>query len=130
MTDCTPSDVGLSYLVHFDSGLHSGRNALAFQRVLQCECVDHGREHAHVISRCPVHPAGTRGQAAPDIAATDDDRDLNTTRGNPGDLLGEASDDDRVDAITSLTHHRLAGDLQKNPAVLSAGAGIIRSHHA
>ena len=40
------------------------------------EAVDHGGEHAHVIGRGAIHPAMAGGEAAPDVAAADDDRDL------------------------------------------------------
>ena len=55
--------------------LHAGTDVAAFERVLEGEGVDDGGEHAHVVGG-PVHVLGLVGDAAEDVAAADDDGDL------------------------------------------------------
>ena len=48
--------------------------------VLEGEAVHHGREHADVVAGGPVHALGGGRQAAEDVAAADDDADLDAER--------------------------------------------------
>ena len=63
VTDRAQRDVRLGDLRHRDRGLHAGRLADGFERVLQRERVDHGGEHAHVVGAGPVHAARRAGHA-------------------------------------------------------------------
>ena len=71
-----PPDVRLGDLVHGDRGHDPGRDAGPLERVLERQAVHDRREHADVVAGRAVHPAGGRGQAAEDVAAADDDADL------------------------------------------------------
>ena len=64
-------------------------DALLLEEVLQGETVHHGAEHAHVVGPgAPCRAAGAR--AAEEVAAADDDGDLDTAAHRVGDLLGDA----------------------------------------
>ena len=53
------------------------------ERVLERERVQDGREHAGVVGGRPVHPLGRGRHAAVDVAAADDDRELEPFRWTP-----------------------------------------------
>ena len=53
------------------------------ERILEGQRVHHGGEHAHVIGRRAVHPLGRTGEAAKNVAAADDDRDLGASPRRP-----------------------------------------------
>ena len=94
VTEGPTPDEGFGHVFHFDRGHHAGLDAGLFERVLEGERVDDRGEHAHVVGRVAVHPAfaGGRG-AAPDVAATDHDGQLQRGRDDLLDLLGEVTRD-------------------------------------
>ena len=71
-----PRDVRLGDLGHRDGGLDAGLRARLLQEVLQGEGVHHRAEHAHVVGASAVHAALAELGAAEEVAAADDDRDL------------------------------------------------------
>ena len=91
------------------------------ERVLQRERVDHGGEHAHVVGAGAVHAPGRARHAPPDVAATDDDRDLDAELGaRLGQLLGDALHDGGVDAeVDGAVGERLTRQLEDDAAVLA-----------
>ena len=90
-----------------DRGLHARRLVDGLQRVLQRERVDDGREHAHVVGAGAVHAARRAAHAPQDVAATDDDRDLDAEIGaSARDLVGDALHDDGVDAVPDASCRR------------------------
>ena len=112
-----PPDVRLGDLVHRDRGHHPRRHAGPLERVLEGQAVHHRREHADVVAGRPVHPAGGGGEAAEDVAAADDDADLDAEAVDLGDLPGDEHADGRVDAVLAVAEERLAGQLEQDPAV-------------
>ena len=81
--DRAARDVGLGDLAHRDRGLHPGLDALLLEEVLQRQAVHDGAEHAHVVGAGAVHAALLQLGAAEEVAAADDDRDLDARRGRP-----------------------------------------------
>ena len=82
---CAAADVRLGDAVHAN-GRHQPRLAAErFERVLQREAVDHRGEHAHVVGRgfLDAGVAGGELGAAEDVAAADDDGDLNAELRRP-----------------------------------------------
>ena len=76
VADGAAPDVRLGDLVHRDRGHDPGRHAGPLEGVLEREAVHDRRQHADVVAGRPVHaPRGGR-QAAEDVAAADDDPDL------------------------------------------------------
>ena len=76
MPDGTAADEWLGNLVHLDRRLHASIDALLFERVLQCERVDDGRQHAHVVGGDAVHFARLLGHTTEEVSPANDDGDL------------------------------------------------------
>ena len=117
VADGAPPDVRLGDLVHRDRGHDPGRDAGPLERVLEGQAVHDRREHADVVAGRAVHPARRRGQAAEDVAATDDDPDLDAEAVDLRDLAGDERADGRVDAVLAIAEQRLAGQLEQDPPV-------------
>ena len=95
----------------------AGADADLLERVLQREAVDDRREHAHVVGGRAVHPLGAGGEAAEQVAAADDDGDLDAERLDLGDVLGDLRRHGGIDAELLLAHEGFTGQLQQDPAV-------------
>ena len=52
------------------------QTAELLERILDRERVQHGREHAGVVARGAIHAGARSREAAEDVPAADDDRDL------------------------------------------------------
>ena len=111
------ADVRLGDARHLDRRLHAGRLAESFEGVLQGEGVHHRAEHADVVGLGRVHPGELALAAAPEVAAADDDGDV--------DVLVLAHVDDRasgevergaVETAARRAGERLAGGLEDDPA--------------
>ena len=76
----TQRDVRLGHLRHRDRRLHAHLRARLLEEVLQRERVHHGAEHAHVVGAAAVHAALAELRAAEEVAAADDDGDLDAVR--------------------------------------------------
>ena len=73
-----------------------GAGARLLEEVLQRERVHHRAEHAHVVGPAAVHAPLRELGAAEEVAAADDDRDLDGARGI-GDLTRERAHHVRID---------------------------------
>ena len=74
-------------------------------------------EQPHVVRRDPIDPLRGRGDAADDVAAADDDRDLDAHPVHVADLVGHARDDVGSDAELLLPHQGFARELQEDALV-------------
>ena len=102
------ADVRLGDLVDPQRRLHSRFDAGATQRVLQRERIHKRGQHAHVVGGCTIHSGRAGRDAAEDVAAADDDGDLDA---EPDDLAHFGDDPvDRLalDAVTVAAHQRFA----------------------
>jgi hypothetical protein len=86
VADRLAADVGLGELVDLDGALHPGRHADLLERVLQGQGVDDRGEHAHVVGGDAADRLAAVLLAAPDVAAADDDADLQSLRVGELDL--------------------------------------------
>ena len=113
-------DEGLGDAVHRDGGHHAAFEAGLFQAVHEGEAVDHRGEHAHVVAGGAVGAVGARaGEAAEDVAAADDDRDLGADFLDRAQLLGEAVEDGAVDGLAGgVVAEGFAADLEHDPTIL------------
>jgi hypothetical protein len=68
-------------------GHHPGGLLELLERVLQGEGVDDGGQHAHVVGLGAVHAGAGAGHAPPDVAATDDDGDVDAHAAGVDDLM-------------------------------------------
>ncbi len=114
MTDGAAADKRLGNLVHLNRRLHSGVDALLFERILQCQGIDHCCEHAHMIGGNPVHFFGLLGHAAKKIPSADHDRNLNSQGSHVSQLRGNFVNAKRIDAETLGRGQGLAGKLEQN----------------
>ena len=123
--DRAAADVGLGDRLHLDRAHDAGEDAVALERLLQRERVHDRREHADVVGLRAVHALGRGGDAPEDVAAADDDRDLDAALADDLDLLGERVEDVRVDAVADVAHERFAGELQQHAAEpVAVGHGL------
>ena len=76
--------------------------------------VDDGRQHAHLVADDAVATRGRNRHAANDIAATNNDGDLDARPGQIDNLLGNPVEYRCLDAINLISCQCLAGDLEKN----------------
>ena len=93
MADRAPAQEGLGDLAHLDRGHQPRRQAALLERVLHPEPVDRGREEPHVVAGHAVDPLRGRGDAADDVAAAEDDGDLDAEGVDVADLVGDPGDD-------------------------------------
>jgi len=118
VTDGAAANIRFGNLVHVDGGLHPGRLAHVFQRILEGEGIDDGAEHAHVIGGDPIHALLARGIATDDVAAADHDGELGIVRIlHPHDVAGDVVDHVRVDAEGCLTGETFAAQFEQHPFV-------------
>ena len=87
------ADERLGNFLHADRGQEPGRASFVLERVLQCQTVDHGRRHPHVVGgRFLDHVRAARElRPAEDVAAAHDDRKLDAAarpRGRPAARSG------------------------------------------
>src|SRR5579872_1391711 len=128
MADRAAPDVRLGYLRHGDRRLHSGGHADVFERVLQSECVDDGREHAHVVRGRAVHARVRRGFSAPDVAAADDASDLHPRLRDLFDLIGYGVNGVGVDRSRTWRREGFAAELEEDSAIDGLRAGAVGAH--
>ena len=72
------ANVGLGDLMHLDRGHDAAVQAALLDGVLQGDGVDDGGEHAHVVCGDAVHVDGLLGHSAKEVAAANDDANLDT----------------------------------------------------
>ena len=89
--------------------------------VLERKGVHDGREHAHIVGLGAIHALSGSSKAAEDIAAADDDTDLNALVMKGLDLSREAGGDGRVDTVAALPHQGFTGQLQKDAVIEVVG---------
>ena len=98
-------------------------HALLLERVLQRQRVDDRRQHAHVVGRRAVHPAGAGRDAAEDVAAADDDGRLDAHALDFGDVERDLGGDGRIDAVVLFAHQGFAGQLEEDALIGERGQG-------
>ncbi len=95
--------------------------------VLEGQAVHDRREHPDVVAGRAVHAAGRRGEAAEDVAAADDDPDLDAQRVDRARPGGDERAERRVDAVLAVAEQGLAGQLEQDPPVAEVACGRGRS---
>src|SRR5947207_108769 len=109
MSNCAAANERLGHLVHLDRAHHPGERVLTLKSVLKRDCIEHSREHAHVIGRCAVEALSGECQSAKNISSADDYCDFDAKLVNVVNLAGYASDRCGIDAIVLLSHQSFAG---------------------
>ena len=75
-------------------------------------------------------PRADGGQAAEDVAAADDDPDLDAEAVDLGDLARDERAERRVDAVRAIAEQRLAGQLEQDPPVAQRRVAVRRSRRS
>ena len=114
MTDGLAADVRLCDLAHLDGGLYARVHIELLECILEGECVHDRGHHAHVVGRRAVHALGRAGEPAPDVAAADDDGDVDAALTDFLDLLRDIFDNSRVDAEALIAGKRFTTEFQDN----------------
>src|SRR5690349_2446275 len=104
-------------LRHRDRRLHARLDAEFFHRVLQRERVDNSREHAHVIAGGAFDTLFTAGNAAENIAASDDDYDLHPELADFSDLPRRLLDSIGSNTGAALSSKGFAAEFEQDSAV-------------
>ena len=99
---------------HADGGHHHGINTLLVEGVLHGEAVHHGAEHAHGIALGAVHAASRSRNAADEVAATDDESDLNALLDDGSNFACHVGEDDVIDTVALFACEGFATELQEN----------------
>ncbi len=103
--------IGLAQRRHRDRRQHARRLADLLERALHRQRVHHGREHADRVGAGALDALVGAEQAAEEIAAADDDRDLDAEVGGRLEIGGDALHRRRVEAERVRPHQRLARQL-------------------
>src|SRR5262249_49121691 len=82
--------------------------------VRERQAVDQRGQHAHVVGGHAVHAARAAGEAAKDVAAAEDDADLDAERVHVAHFLGQLRQHVLVDAVAGLAGEQLAGELEQD----------------
>ena len=117
VTERLAQDVGLGDLGDGESGLHSDLRALALDAILQCERVDDGGEHSHVIGGGAVHLA-VRLSASPEVASAYHHAHLSAHILDLDDLFGHFGELCMVDAAPVRAGESFAGQFDDYSFVL------------
>jgi hypothetical protein len=123
VADGATPDERLGYGSHLDGGDDAGHDVLLFERVLQGQGVDHGRQHAHVVGRRPIHAARAGRHAAENVTAADDDGGLDAHSQDFGDVTCDLRRHGRIDAVGLLAHQGFAGKFQEDAFIGRSGRG-------
>ena len=108
------ADVILADVVHRYGGHYANVLVNAFQGVLQGQRVHDRGQHAHVIAGYPVDAGLGQPGAPKNVAAADDDGDLDAEACNFSDFNRDPVNDRRIDTVIFPAQQRFAAELEKN----------------
>ena len=114
MSQGAPPDVRLAHRLDLDGAHDPCVDAFVFEGVLQGEGVLHGGDHADVVGRGPVEALGGGRDAAEDVAAANDDGQLDAALAHTADVVGDLEGTGRVDRV-AVAGQRLAAQLEQDP---------------
>ena len=113
MADGTGADIGLSHRAHLNGGLHPDLHALLLQHIGHSQGVDGGGQHAHVVGTDPDHLVAAVLDAAPEVAAADNDADLTALLAAFLDHVADRADHIKVQTEMLVARKGLAADLDQ-----------------
>ena len=109
--------IGLAYRRHGERRQGARLAPGALDRRLQHQAIHHRRQHAHGIADRTRHAAPGHFHAAEDIAAADNDAELDTQRRRRHQIAGDTLDRRLIDAEAVRAGERLAGELDDRASV-------------
>jgi hypothetical protein len=85
--------------------------------ILDCQRIDDGGKHSHVISGDPVHTSF--GQTGPpeNVATPDDDGNLNASLNELADFVRNPGQDGSVNSVIAIAHQGFAAKLDEHAAI-------------
>ena len=110
--DGAPLGVELADGLHADGGQDAGLDADCAEGRAEGEGVDDGGAHAHLVAFDAVEAFLRTAEAAEDVAAADDDADLDAHVGHFLDLAGVVGETFGVDAEVLAAHEAFATEFQ------------------
>jgi hypothetical protein len=113
-------DEGLGDLVHRDGALDAGGYPEFFEGVHDGEAVDDGGEHAHVVAGGAIDAALLALEAAEDIAAADDNANLDAEIVDIFNLTAHALKYGGVDGVGPFAAEHFAAQLQDDTFIANA----------
>jgi hypothetical protein len=117
-----PRNVRFGDLTHRDGRLDPGVDALLLEEVLEGQAVHDGAQHAHVVGARALHPLLLQLGPAEEVAAADDDCDLDSLADAGRDLPGNSPHHVRVDSDGSPSE-RFTGQFEQNPTGTTGAEG-------
>jgi len=104
---------------HANGALESSLNASTFESILQCESVDDGSQHSHVVGRGRDDTLTDFGKlsAAENIATATNDSELNTALDDVADLVADRGEFGHSDPRLALAAEAFAAEFQEYSAV-------------
>src|SRR6185437_2236734 len=122
------ANVRLGDSLHADGRLQACLALEAFERVLQRQAIQHGSEHAHVVSRRFLDnlAAGAELRAAQDVAAPDHDGQLHAARDDALRLAGDVQGLIDTDAALAGVSEPLAAQFQDDAPILRPQRVVAR----
>ena len=121
------ADVVFANVVDLQRGHHPCVHIERFERVLQRQCIHDGGEHAHVIAGHAIHAGTGKAGAAEDVAAADDNGDLDTAFPRRRDFTGDALDGPGLDPVIQFAHQRLTAQFQQYATVWKLGVTHVQA---
>jgi hypothetical protein len=117
MTNSATTNVVLTDFVDLKCRHDSGNFPVPLERVLHCERVDDGPEHAHLVTGHAVHTGFCKACASEDIATADDEPDFDAGSSNFRNFSGHALDHRRIYAVFLTPKQRLSAELQEDSLI-------------
>ena len=116
-------DVGVTDPLQGDGRHQTGIHISTMQGITHGQTVHHGCQHTHVVAHHAVHARFGKTGTTEQVAATDDQTDLNTQLNQLLDLLGHPIQHRRINAETLGALQGFTTQLQKNTSVCRFGIG-------
>ena len=110
MTGCLVADVRLCDLTHLNCGLYTHVYTALLQSVLQCQRVNRGSQHTHIVCTGALHLSAAVLDAAPEIAAADNDADFRADFYALFDNVANRTDDVKVQTELVVARQCFATD--------------------
>ena len=114
MSQGPPPNKRLRYLIHLNSRHDACKYPLLFQRVLQCERIDDGGQHAHMVGGDAIHVLRLLGHAAKKISSAHHNGSLNPEFLDVAELGGDLVNARRVHTKALVRRQSFTGYFEQN----------------
>ena len=119
MPDRPATDIHFCDLSHLDRRENARVDVHLLQSVLHRKGIHDRREHTHIVGGNTIKSLSACGESAEDIAAADDEGNLDSEVVNILDLRSNAAHDIGIDSESLVAHQRFSAELEQDAFVLS-----------